>query len=60
MTMPEPPKMSRLRRPTRSTSQKATGVESTLTRVVTSEMRKGLEIVLRLEKKIVSVAILKI
>lgn len=37
MTIPVPPKMRRLRRPTLSTSQNEMGVDRTLTRVVIKE-----------------------
>jgi hypothetical protein len=50
ITMPLPPKMSKLRRPTLSTSQNEMGVEHTLTRVVIKLMRKGLLIVFKLKK----------
>ena len=53
MTIPEPPMMRILRRPKRSTVQKEMGVEQTLTRVVTREMRKGFLIVPREVKKTV-------
>ena len=44
MTVPAAPKTSRGRLPIFSTIMNEAGVDSTLTRVVTSEMRKGLEI----------------
>ena len=51
MTIPVPPKMSKLRRPNFSTIQNEMGVDRTLTRVVIKLMRKGFRIVLRLVKK---------
>lgn len=53
MTIPVPPMIRILRRPKRSTVQKEMGVEQTLTRVVTREMRKGFLIVPREVKKTV-------
>ena len=53
MTIPLPPMIRILRRPKRSTVQKETGVEQTLTRVVTREMRNGFLIVPREVKKTV-------
>jgi hypothetical protein len=51
--MPRAPQISRGRRPKRSTVQKDTGVEQTLTRVVTSEMRKAFWMVPSCWKKVV-------
>ena len=53
MTIPEPPMMRILRRPKRSTVQKEIGVEQTLTRVVTREIKKGFLIEPREVKKTV-------
>jgi hypothetical protein len=53
MIMPIPPQMSSGRRPIYSIAQKETGVDSTLTSVVTSEMRNGLWIVPSCWKKVV-------
>lgn len=50
MTIPIPPKIRRLRRPIRSTIQKESGVEQTLTRVVMREIRNGFEIVPKLHE----------
>jgi hypothetical protein len=53
MIMPMPPQMSSGRRPIYSIAQKETGVDSTLTSVVTSEMRNGLWMVPSCWKKVV-------
>jgi hypothetical protein len=52
MTMPTAPQMRSGRRPSRSIAQKEMGVEQTLTRVVTSEMKKGFWMVPSCWKKV--------
>jgi len=53
MIMATAPQMSRKRRPKYSMAQNEMGVETTLTSVVTSEMKKGFEMVPSCWKKVV-------